>query len=964
MSTNDRSGLLLEMKKRRLFLEEDDTGNFDYLLFGNFDGIRLKNANEWYDFAPSIDMDQNAADKGDRKLKDELYITTYILKLIYPQALPPGDFNYELWREGAAVELPKDNAPFFALVMINISKSLAGEYEQSAKLFEFVAKMIEAIDEQKPGALASLNCGLFESLGYYDYVIFVRTGSPDNLVRLLDILKTARCRSGAPAVSASYTVLGIHNWMRRNAAMPAGYAGAFSQSENYLKQVIVNLQLKPGGDITDIIHSLALSREGTVEHDCVNSNWDVSLVIRADQLGALIPEYFKNGGLNPGTPVYNRNVLSKSTMFYFKTVDSQGKKTQAPMTQAPTKIEAEYDAVFRCYKELRDRDHLTQRLTTALRQTVQRYLNLVRSEHAFELDYLLKPVMNSLFKNMERSNKLLMNDSGSGEDTAREREAAWLEYDTALRAFRDLVGGFLADISLSDKYFIEDSQLKHPPIGSATKLIFFYNLLVSELVSSINTNEDTTYSFLVKSGGSDEVSVSNLFNHLPPHRPGETRHSEDCLLVIELPERVLYNIRASVYAILHETFHIVGNRNRQLRYQQTVAAVSDFLAEFLSTLLFNREVLTDQTAGVDEAREGFDSIYKQVVTEFRTEASEYLRENITARTEPSLQAGPRDIALFSRTVFTEINESVTKLLTPDFAGGNKVFNHIYRLYHTKQEQLLSRLSALLSELGKLPVTKIDLLKCRMRYYRQAVDEESDLVVLPENLNSNVTALLWTAFESVTGNSVYIDASVFREIIGIHDRDEVAAYFDNYRVEAIIDCCQNVMNESFSDCMMIRLTLMPVEDYFACICCMTEGSIRKIFPLSEESKLRMGCVLEAAYGIDNRLDEAVKQKIKEKFDKMNDTRVYLKKINGGELSRHVDAMLEECNEAYRDSHVKRNIVDYLKAAVSDAVEEIQNSEKARSAVERIKDIYRKWDAKNTENIPGIILDRWLTLAKDR
>ena len=50
-----KPGLLLQMKKRRMFVEaEDDTENFDYLLFGNFDGLSILEAEKWYDFAPSI----------------------------------------------------------------------------------------------------------------------------------------------------------------------------------------------------------------------------------------------------------------------------------------------------------------------------------------------------------------------------------------------------------------------------------------------------------------------------------------------------------------------------------------------------------------------------------------------------------------------------------------------------------------------------------------------------------------------------------------------------------------------------------------------------------------------------------------------------------------------------------------------------------------------------------------------
>ena len=56
MGEKKPKGLLLDLKKRKLRLCQDDTHDFDYLLYGYFDGISFRVAYDWYDFAPTMEM--------------------------------------------------------------------------------------------------------------------------------------------------------------------------------------------------------------------------------------------------------------------------------------------------------------------------------------------------------------------------------------------------------------------------------------------------------------------------------------------------------------------------------------------------------------------------------------------------------------------------------------------------------------------------------------------------------------------------------------------------------------------------------------------------------------------------------------------------------------------------------------------------------------------------------------------
>ena len=131
---------------------------------------------------------------------------------------------------------------------------------------------------------------------------------------------------------------------------------------------------------------------------------------------------------------------------------------------------------------------------------------------------------------------------------------------SALGLFRKYVGDYLSDMRRSDRSLIEGHTLVHQSIGSSTKLLLFYNRFVSEvaekLVESEEDSKEQKYVFLVTSGGSDVTAAHDLFSHLDP-----TLEGKEDIIVLTIPEMSLYDIRGTMFRLLHECLHFAEREN-------------------------------------------------------------------------------------------------------------------------------------------------------------------------------------------------------------------------------------------------------------------------------------------------------------------------------------------------------------------------------------------------------------------
>ena len=358
---NPKTGLCLALKKRKLFLAEDDTKSFDYLLFGSYDGVKISDALRWRDLAPSAASDEKAAgievSSDAYQFEKEYFSNTFLMKVLYPQKMPDS-MDYTFWGQEQQASLCQER-PFFVMSMLNVSAELARNSPNSDKLFLRFSKALEAAYGEEP-TLKDMHCALFPSFGSYDLVLLARCASFAEITNLVNTVRkvsaTAKDRKRQPGLSATYTVVGI----------PPNIQGELDNTG--LSHVVLEFQLKLGGGLPQIPQEFGAPQSAF-------GGRDIAYFSEGKKLGSLFQEYFKGGNLNPGNKTYSDNVIAKRTWFYS---DSRfnGKPCSLPSVPAELVIGADWGRVFSTFHRLREEANRTQRLTTALRQTVLRYCNL------------------------------------------------------------------------------------------------------------------------------------------------------------------------------------------------------------------------------------------------------------------------------------------------------------------------------------------------------------------------------------------------------------------------------------------------------------------------------------------------------------------------------------------------------------------------------------------------------------
>src|SRR5699024_379483 len=140
----------------------------------------------------------------------------------------------------------------------------------------------------------------------------------------------------------------------------------------------------------------------------------------------------------------------------------------------------------------------------------------------------------------------------------------------AVKLFKENIGDFTADLMRSDCAFIEGNTLSHPAIGSATKLLVASTELLNRL--TMEYKEEDRIRFIVISGGCDKTESVDLFSFASPDEIENIKK----LIIISIPEMSLYDVQGTLFRILHECMHFVGDRCRKERYNYIIRALSAY----------------------------------------------------------------------------------------------------------------------------------------------------------------------------------------------------------------------------------------------------------------------------------------------------------------------------------------------------------------------------------------------------
>ncbi len=985
----DALGLLLNLKKRKLRLRQDDTGCFDCLLFGSFDGIEFRTAERWYDLAPSLQMDEAAADipEGESRFLEQPFINTFVLKLLFPGCrgeLEALGYRYALWEQWGRGQCPDSPLPFFAMVIVNLTAEAIAAYADADRL-------TKALGERIAPQLKGMDCGMFETLGYHDFVLLLKTDSVEAVQDLCDHIRTLTAGGGdLSAVSTCYTVLGVENWLKSHGSPepPPAFCAAFDRAGQEIYSVLVELQMAPGEQVGALLDALRGALGADIQEYRTHGTADAALRIPGACLPALLPQYLRGGLLNPANDCYREIALSEYTRFQLRREPLRRASNEGRPSLASAAFDPRYDRIFTAFRALRERHRRSQRLTTSLRLLVSRYLMLTGASHAFELRWFLAPLFQALFENMDRANRLIAEKSRrlealGAEDACLTPEAAearalerwnasaefrvfWEQYETALHCFCEQVGSFLSDISLSDKYFFEEGQLQHASIGSATKLVFFYNQIVHQFLdlTRADPSRGSGYSLLVKSGGQDEIRVTNLFEFLPMLGPCGQRDTS--LLLIELPERTLYHFWPALISVTHECVHIFGNRCREERYRFLRQAVLELIAWSLTEKVPEEGDWTAllrelAPAGRPEALALLRAVLRETV------ATE--QKNTRARLIEAAQAQlarreelhtPLDY--YSRSAIQSLKNQFYLLLTPTLTTGSDT-----RFFHNAYDELNRMQREIASALAR-EAERLELRNPAMLLFSRTINAYDHLSSGPaaRSVNQALYRSLWQMllFLRGTPDLEWVNKQAFVDIAYVADH--------------FIDDCFDAMNEGFSDILAIQMWQLSPAQYIVWHCFNQEGTVEDIFPDDSAVMLRLSCVLRAAYDIQmpEQLCEAqrcgrelcvlgpdLQQDIRRLVDALDAQGAFLRRPDPEALCRHLDRLLIDCHRSYAPLRTQELIVDYLLLCMRENAE-LERQPAGAAILHELRAQCGDWPELGQRQIHQLILNSWLSIGSAR
>lgn len=583
------SGILFTLKKREQNITSDDSPFYKYIVLGYYDGLDINTIDKWYDLRPkgllerSLQVDLNAP-----------FIDQYTIRTFIPsnsEELDKQGFSYAFWKQAGEKkthdfdeyekELRK-RYPFICMSVLNLTERFVKQQDNLQMIQDRLIDALKKHADDSKYNLNELHCAVFPSLGYSDFIILFLT---DDLTKAADIINQLRdsvTEDGTTLISGCYSVCGLDK-----CSFDAPMAG---DKENV--KISIRLNLKEGISARDFLDYLNnemntgfAAREKQAEElekfiEEVNKSYYVTfgnsdcLLLPEQYLEVYLKWYVSGHILNPGNKFFQEYIADVRT-----SVRIMGEScTYTGNFHSKTEIDLqEYEDKFKrfieTYEDFLKSHNFHIRSSRAIQQLMKNFLNVARTSHGFDVKKIVGDAFLSLIEVMEYFISLKPEDVSYY--LSEEKKAEYVEKNQnravlALEEFKDYIGLFLSDLIRSDRPFIEGNVLTHSSIGSATKLLFAYSAMLEML--TVKQNKSDEFVFVVSSGGCDQTSAIEVF----PFISIEVHLRKPVIIMI--PEMSLYDVQGTMFRILHEYMHFIGDRRRKARYRYIVNAMSRYIA--------------------------------------------------------------------------------------------------------------------------------------------------------------------------------------------------------------------------------------------------------------------------------------------------------------------------------------------------------------------------------------------------
>ena len=925
---NKFKGMLFTLKKRIENISENDNDYYKYMVMGYYDGLDINTVEKWYTMRP----------RGlrDRNLQVDIsspFVDQYTIRAFFPQnreELEKSGFDYQIWDKIGNICLPefKSNVwderkkkPYICMSILNIANpDLLGD--NMSDVSEMLKDRLIESAENSDVSLSELHCAVFPSIGYIDYIVLFLT---EDLKKVSKILSGLRKEIKTQVlISGVYSVCGIDS---------AGVA--CENAEKYTDvQIALYINLREGISVGNFIQGLDVEineikeqmtgykeeleclRQELEENVYLTFGYSDSMIVLYKSISTYKQLYAENHILNPGHKFYKKYIANLRTSVRIKEREITLEAAEIAQTdpKSGSKFNT-YDKFVGQYSSFLEKNNFPVRTAIGLKQIMKNYLNISSLVRSFDISVVVggafSALMNAVTYYINKTMELPEDIKGNTEEEENYTIKVKNEYAQtveAVKLFKENIGDFIADLMRSDCAFIEGNTLSHPAIGSATKLLFAYTELLNRL--ALKYKEKDRLRFIVISGGCDKTESLDPFSFASPD---EIENIEK-LIIISIPEMSLYDVQGTLFRILHECMHFIGDRCRKERYRYIIRALSAYTAHDIISMRFSESSL----------KKYIECAVNGCTGKIVSEISQKFRESFD------------QIAVSAERDIQEI--IVNNSLYQDYLKHkNDIYFHRGVMYYNVLgfEKLADSLASgsLTEKIYEiLCIKRVELLECFTRILNCIYEKESD---------KNADGLLRL---HVSLRQFRLHLCRCRQFMEAGERDQaemkfVEDYFETFLYRGIdksieleqfyteiSDSIVSAMVECYSDCTAIALTGMPAEDFLLSF--MYElWDIDQAFPDNLSDALRMGADLKVMYGIEKCLGEELETKIIKKVEK---------KQEDGYTYRHISEMIKRINFLLNQYQCKkfRGIAQSVEGYISEICSHQQ------PACSELKEMYEK------------------------
>lgn len=899
-------GLIVTLKKRKLFIEGRDPGveknHNEFLVLGHFDQMNINYIDSWLKMTP---YHTEAI-----SLKDE-YMDKYSLKGYFPREekrkiYQRDGFNYKIWEMKE-----EDNKPFVIASVINISDMWAKEIVSEKKeICDAFVEMFEkeVTDSRYKESWKQMNAAVFPIIGYSDFLLMFKTDDVRSVLNIISILKQKKIRK-VPCLSNAYTVIGFRN----------STLNTLDNKRSERVELSIRFGLKAG--ITSIQFKKKLDE---ILGDKIGRSYrvlgdsDIMLVMHAP-LSEILPLYFRDkeaGIFCPGSDIFQCIRNMQTEICFDITDENYSGKMDLDETLPVLKVNVEKELQMFIdtkdeLKKFMEEKRLPGRIVYGLEIVMKRYLQLIQSRHSFDIEGIIGKAFQNFVKctgtNIESIRELenpsekdiqALKKTGLWELMENEQLREEIKYEElqkflkALNTFRERISDYLADMQRSDSLFLEGCSLSHPAIGSATKLLFFYNWFMDQMKEKIDPLNADKYSFIVMSGGTDQTQAIDLFAHLSP------ADDEACsVILITVPEASLYDVYSSLFHVLHELLHFAGERKRKERMGYIVEALcrfiscvfTDFLEKEQEEFVFEYLVQLENymsTQIASEMKKEVEKVFSEHTQILKKQLTDMLRESISLK----LRELPEEF-YYGRYIYEQIAKTVKEVFREKY-----ISEFVYDAYMSYQSELMNSILKIVKKY-KIFYSAFHLnlqnLEYRKRYAVKI--EESDH---EKKLVEHIIELFLSEKRSTSLEDILFDKN--DKMVGLDE---------------ILEVLRDIFKECYADCIAGNVFGIQPSEFIYSFVTETRNE-NDAFTTNIPNRLRMMVDFLYLFGVENAISE--------------------NKTDG------LDCLLKNANEKGVCYITKEHVIKWLNRILDKREQEERISALIDPVMDYIKECYAEWE----------------------